>query len=92
MWEKAGQPDGADFSNDARKALEQQVLSGKSLQELERALKSPEPQARAYSFCAQCLHICSTAILLMHGAPLEPSEYQDNGCDTVALLSFSGTL
>ena len=44
MWEKAGRPDGADFAGDARRALEQQVMSGKSLQELERALKSPEPQ------------------------------------------------
>ena len=44
MWEQAGKPDGANFSDDARRQLEQQLQSGKSVQELERALKGPPQQ------------------------------------------------
>lgn len=44
MWEKAGKPDGANFSDDARRQLEQQLQSGKSVQDLERALKGPSDQ------------------------------------------------
>ena len=44
MWEQAGKPDGANFSDDARRQLEQQLQSGKSVQDLERALKSPSDQ------------------------------------------------
>ena len=46
MWEQAGKPDGANFSDDARRQLEQQLQSGKSVQELERALKGPSDQAQ----------------------------------------------
>lgn len=46
MWEQAGKPDGANFSEDARRQLEQQLQSGKSVQDLERALKSPSDQAQ----------------------------------------------
>lgn len=46
MWEKAGKPDGANFSDDARRQLEQQLQSGKSVQDLERALKGPSDQAQ----------------------------------------------
>ena len=44
MWEQAGKPDGANFSDDARRQLEQQLQSGKSVQDLERALKGPSQQ------------------------------------------------
>lgn len=44
MWEQAGKPDGANFSDDARRQLEQQLQSGKSVQDLERALKGPSDQ------------------------------------------------
>lgn len=30
MWESAGKPDGANFSDDARKDLERQVQAGES--------------------------------------------------------------
>lgn len=48
MWEQAGKPDGANFSDDARRQLQQQLQSGKSVQDLERALKGPsdQPQQR----------------------------------------------
>ena len=32
MWEKAGKPDGADFSNDARSVLREQLQSGTAVQ------------------------------------------------------------
>jgi len=44
MWEQAGKPDGANFSDDARRQLEQQLQSGKSVQDIERALKGPSDQ------------------------------------------------
>lgn len=43
LWEKAGRPDGADFSNDARQALERQLAGGVSLQDLEQGLRSAAP-------------------------------------------------
>eukprot|EP00884_Botryococcus_braunii_P013250 jgi/Botrbrau1/21926/Bobra.0249s0050.1 len=46
LWEKAGRPEGADFSSDARKMLEAQLQSGKTIADLERILKAP-PQAAA---------------------------------------------
>ena len=42
MWEQAGRPNGADFSNDARQQLQQQLQSGKTVQDLEQALKGPK--------------------------------------------------
>ena len=42
MWEQAGKLDGADFSNDARNQLQQQLQSGKSVQDLENALRGPK--------------------------------------------------
>ena len=47
LWEKAGRPDGADFAQDARTTLEAQLRSGKSVQDLETALKAPEPKVLA---------------------------------------------
>jgi len=44
MWEQAGKPDAANFSDDARRQLEQQVQSGKSVQDIEHALKGPSDQ------------------------------------------------
>lgn len=44
LWEQAGKPDGANFSDDARRQLQQQVQSGKSVQDIERALKGPSDQ------------------------------------------------
>lgn len=45
MWEQAGKPDGADFSYDARTQLQQQLASGKSVQDLENALRGPKQTA-----------------------------------------------
>jgi hypothetical protein len=45
LWEKAGRPEGADFSTEARRTLEDQLRSGKTLQDLERILKAPPPPA-----------------------------------------------
>jgi hypothetical protein len=45
LWEKAGRPDGADLSGDARRVLEDQLRSGKSLEEIEKALKGPPAEA-----------------------------------------------
>ena len=44
LWEQAGKPDGADFSGDARRALEAQLQQGKTVEELERALRAPDAQ------------------------------------------------
>lgn len=44
MWEQAGKPDGANFSDDARRQLQQQLQAGKSVQDLEQALKGPSHQ------------------------------------------------
>ena len=54
MWEKAGRPDGADFAGDARRTLEGQVTGGMSLQDLERALKAPEPQVTPVLTALHC--------------------------------------
>ncbi len=64
LWEKAGRPDGADFSNDARKTLQQQLDGGMSLDQLEKSLKEPSPQVAALPFqtCA-CMHACNHACL-----------------------------
>ena len=48
LWEQAGKPDGADFSKDARKRLEAQLQQGKTVQDLERALKAPDAQKPAH--------------------------------------------
>ena len=47
MWEKAGKPQGADFGPDARKALEDQLRRGETLESLERTLRGPTPQPAA---------------------------------------------
>lgn len=59
LWEKAGRPDGADFSGDARNTLQQQLASGMSLEQLEKALKEPSPQVATLpkNPCA-CVHAC----------------------------------
>ena len=44
LWEQAGRPDGADFAGDARATLEAQLRAGKSVQDIEVALKAPEPK------------------------------------------------
>lgn len=49
LWEKAGQPDGADFSNDARKALEKQLERGATIEHLQKSLNAPaakEPEPK----------------------------------------------
>lgn len=51
LWEKAGRPDGADFAQDARATLEAQLRSGKSVQDLEAALKAPEPKVLYLDVC-----------------------------------------
>ena len=47
LWEKAGKPDGANFSDDARRQLQQQLESGRSVQDLERSLKGGQPEQKA---------------------------------------------
>ena len=49
LWEQAGRPDGADFAGDARATLKAQLRTGKSIQDLESALKVPEPKVFAPS-------------------------------------------
>ena len=44
LWEQAGKPDGANFSNDARSTLEKQLQQGKTVEDLERILKGPPGQ------------------------------------------------
>ena len=44
LWEKAGKPEGADFSKDARKALQEQIERGASIMHLEKSLKAPSPR------------------------------------------------
>ena len=44
LWEKAGRPDGADFSNDARRTLQDQLDKGATIEHLEKSLKAPSPQ------------------------------------------------
>ena len=75
MWEQAGKPDGANFSDDARRQLEQQLQSGKSVQDLERALKGPfhQPQEQqpaqvtAQSICP--LLLCVTMLFRLTTQP-----------------------
>lgn len=45
LWEKAGRPEGADFSTEARRTLEEHLQSGKTLQDIENMLKAPPPPA-----------------------------------------------
>jgi alpha-glucan,water dikinase len=42
MWEAAGRQDGADFADQAREVLAKQVLSGKSIQEIEEIVRGPQ--------------------------------------------------
>lgn len=44
LWEKAGQPNGADFSDAARKALQAQLDKGATIKHLEKSLKAPSPK------------------------------------------------
>lgn len=44
LWEKAGKPDGADFSKDARKSLQEQIQRGATIVHLEKSLKAPSPK------------------------------------------------
>lgn len=44
LWEKAGKPDGADFSNDARGMLQDQLNKGATIEHLEKSLKAPSPK------------------------------------------------
>lgn len=44
LWEKAGRPDGADFATDARRALQDQLDKGATIEHLEKSLKAPSPK------------------------------------------------
>ena len=44
LWEQAGRPNGADFSQDARRKLEKQLRAGRTVQDLERALRAPSAE------------------------------------------------
>ena len=67
MWEQAGKPDGANFSDDARRQLEQQLQSGKSVQDLERALKGPSDQPQQQEH--QPAEVTDTPLCCLHAAP-----------------------
>ena len=54
LWEQAGRPDGADFAGDARATLEAQARAGKSVEEIEAALKAPEPQVPPAVLSSNC--------------------------------------
>ncbi|KAI3430517.1 hypothetical protein D9Q98_005110 [Chlorella vulgaris] len=43
LWEQEGKPDGADFSEKARKLLEGRLRDGTSVADLEKQLKGPSP-------------------------------------------------
>ena len=55
LWEQAGRPEGADFAGDARAALEAQACAGKSVEEIEAAMKAPEAQVLPASPTPRCL-------------------------------------
>lgn len=42
MWEAAGKQDGADFADQAREVLANEVLRGKSIQEIEEIVRGPQ--------------------------------------------------
>ena len=44
LWEKAGKPDGTDFSSDARHGLQDQLDKGATIEHLEKSLKAPSPK------------------------------------------------
>ena len=63
LWEQAGKPDGANFSDDARLTLEKQLQQGKTVEDLERILKGPpgQPakqveQASPHALSRRCCH------------------------------------
>ncbi|PRW33076.1 alpha-glucan water chloroplastic [Chlorella sorokiniana] len=43
LWEQAGKPDGADFGDRARQALEQRLRSGSTIADIEREFRAPQP-------------------------------------------------
>jgi len=45
MWEAAGRPDGADFGAQAQEALAMQLVAGKSLEDLEKEVRGPQPES-----------------------------------------------
>ena len=73
LWEQAGRPDGADFAGDARATLEAQLHAGTSVQDIEAALKAPEPKVGR--------HIVSAEFLLARAGtePRQSGEQQSGG-------------
>lgn len=51
LWEANGRPEGGDFSEQARDELRAELRSGKSLQEVEQAM-------RAVRACLTCCWLC----------------------------------
>lgn len=71
LWEKAGKPEGADFTGDAWRTLEEQLASGMSLEQLEKALKDPSPQVLSPSLrTAHFVHGPSPCALIFCTSPL----------------------
>ena len=47
LWKDAGEPDGADFSHDARAAVERELREGSSIEDIEARLRAPPPAPEA---------------------------------------------
>jgi hypothetical protein len=47
LWEKAGRPEGADFSHAAREEIHRQLKAGQSLTQIEKALRGPPTERGA---------------------------------------------
>ena len=75
LWERAGKPDGADFSKDARQTLERQLASGTSVQDLERSLKAPSP-APVQEAAPPPHKVCLAYQCLQSAAAIAPDEGQ----------------
>ena len=70
LWEQAGRPDGADFAGDARSTLEAQARAGKSVEEIEAALKAPEPQVPSAGLTPRCRGIPFQTLQMLQLSPV----------------------
>ena len=84
LWEQAGKPDGANFSNDARSTLEKQLQQGKTVEDLERILKGPPgkpakqvEQASHQAVSQSCCHGLQRSQTPVFGLRFWPSSRAD---------------
>lgn len=75
LWEQAGKPTGANFSNDARSILEKQLQQGKTVEDLERILKGPpgKPAKQVEQASHQALSRCCHGLQCSE-MPVSPKE------------------